>query len=173
MENPRSTQEISKVCTCQAHRPSFSRPGDYCPYCGKHLSFGHCPVCKGTGEGQCLTCHGLIHQGCATCQGTGFIPVPIHHCSPGTTPGPNFPLWIPGSGDKISPVASIAKLEDSVRQVCSCCNGTGKVPGSLLGTAEDCPLCGGKGQTAPELPSQAGGWLWLVASLVLLGLMFG
>jgi DnaJ-class molecular chaperone len=68
----------------------------------------------------------------------------------------------------------MAVVENREAQICSYCNGIGKVPGSLLGTAEDCPLCGGKGQITPEPPSQSGGgWLWLMASLAFLGLMFG
>jgi DnaJ-class molecular chaperone len=115
-----------------------------------------------------LKCHGVIHRGCAVCQGSGYSP--RHDCSHTahtTTPGS-------GKGHGTFAIAAIPRSANSATQLCAYCNGTGKVPGSLLGTAEDCPLCGGKGQITPEPPSQrGGGWLWLMASLAFLGLMFG
>ena len=168
MKNPKSTQEIGKVCTCQAHRHSFPQIGKFCPHCGEKLTFEHCQLCNGTGDAECLKCHGVIHRGCAVCQGSGYSP--RHDCSHTahtTTHGS-------GKGHGTFAIAAIPRSANSATQLCAYCNGTGKVPGSLLGTAEDCPLCGGKGQITPEPPSQSGGgWLWLMASLAFLGLMFG
>lgn len=167
MENPRSTQETAKVCTCQAHRHGFPKIGEYCPHCGKRLIFEHCQLCKGTGDAECLKCHGVIHRGCAVCQGSGFRPS-HDDCSHAPTHGS-------GKSHRTLAMAAIPRSADSATQLCAYCNGTGKVPGSFLGTAEDCPLCGGKGQIAPEPPPQSGGggWLWLMASLAFLGLIFG
>ncbi len=97
-----------------------------------------CPKCRGKGNVQCSSCGGHGRKNCGSCGGHGY-----HN----RTITKTKQIWVPDSGNASGGYYRTESYNQTIRETCNNCNGSGKVK---------CRNCGGSGRVTCKRCSGSG-----------------